>query len=199
MPLTPAAPREHIHTRTVECRGYRRADGMWDIEGHLTDVKTYAFHNDHRGEVAAGDPVHDMWLRLTIDDSLTIRAVEAVTDKSPFRVCPSIVGNFQRLVGLQLKPGFNAKARQLLGGVEGCTHLVDMLAPIATTAFQTIFPLRDRDRRAQAKANAAGAAAGEAARRTKRPHILDTCHALRSDGEVVREVWPEFYTGGAGA
>jgi hypothetical protein len=192
MPLTPAVPREHIHTRTVECRGFRRADGMWDIEGHLTDVKTYSFRNEHRGEVAAGDPVHDMWLRLTIDDALTIREVEAVTDKSPFRVCPSIVGNFQRLVGLQLRPGFNARVRELLGGVEGCTHLVDMLAPVATTAFQTIFPLRDRDRRAQGN----GAAA---ARPAKRPHILDTCHALRSDGEVVREVWPEFYTGAVGS
>jgi Protein of unknown function (DUF2889) len=191
MPLSPAVPREHIHTRTVECRGYRRADGLWDIEGHLTDVKTYPFTNEHRGEVAAGDPVHDMWLRLTIDDTLTIREIEAVTDKSPFRVCPSITGNFQRLNGLQLKPGFNGKARQLLGGTEGCTHLVDMLAPLATTAFQTIFPLRDRDRRARR----AGQAANGEAKPRKRPHILDTCHALRSDGEVVREVWPEFYTG----
>ena len=39
MPLSPAAPREHIHTRTVTCRGYRRKDGLWDIEGHLVDVK----------------------------------------------------------------------------------------------------------------------------------------------------------------
>ena len=26
------------------CTGYRRADGLWDVEGHLTDVKTYAFY-----------------------------------------------------------------------------------------------------------------------------------------------------------
>jgi hypothetical protein len=195
MPLSPpATPREHIHTRSIECRGYRRADGMWDIEGHLTDVKTYSFRNDHRGEVLPGDPVHDMWLRLTIDDNLTIRAVEAVTDKSPFRVCPAIVGNFQRLVGLQLKPGFNAKARDLLGGVEGCTHLVDMLAPVATTAFQTIFPLRDHQKATATKSNGDAQPTKPAAPR-KRPHILDTCHALKSDGDVVKQFWPEFYTG----
>ncbi|MBO6784243.1 MAG: DUF2889 domain-containing protein, partial [Alphaproteobacteria bacterium] len=45
MPLSPPAEREHIHTRTVECAGYRRTDGLWDIEGHLTDVKTYTFEN----------------------------------------------------------------------------------------------------------------------------------------------------------
>ena len=43
MPLSAAADREHIHTRNVECRGYRRTDGLWDVEGHLTDVKAYPF------------------------------------------------------------------------------------------------------------------------------------------------------------
>ena len=38
MPLPSPAPRTHIHARTVRLDGYRRADGLWDIEGHLTDV-----------------------------------------------------------------------------------------------------------------------------------------------------------------
>ena len=70
MPLSPAAPRQHIHTRIVDCRGYRRADGLWDIEGHITDVKTYDFGNHFRGAIAAGTPVHDMWVRLTLDVAL---------------------------------------------------------------------------------------------------------------------------------
>src|SRR5579859_7583727 len=138
MPLSEPAPREHLHTRQVECLGYLREDGLWDIEGHLTDRKTYSFPSDEHGEVTAGSPVHDMWLRLTLDDEMTIRAVEAVTDASPFRMCPNITPNFQRLVGLQIRPGFLPKVKQLLGGVEGCTHLVELMGPVATTAFQTI-------------------------------------------------------------
>ena len=71
-----------------------------------------------------------MWIRLTVDDALTIQAVEAVTDAAPYGVCPSIAPNFQRLVGLAIKPGFTARVKQLLGGVEGCTHLVDLLGPV---------------------------------------------------------------------
>ena len=45
MPLSPPAPREPIHTRAIDLRGYRREDGLWDIEGHLTDVKCYDFES----------------------------------------------------------------------------------------------------------------------------------------------------------
>ena len=124
MPLSSAAPREHIHTRSIDCRGYRRSDGLWDIEGHLTDTKTYGFSNHFRGELAPGAPVHDMSLRLTVDDRLVIHAVEAVTESGPYEVCPSIAPNFQRLVGLRIYPGFQKQVRDLLGGVQGCTCLL---------------------------------------------------------------------------
>ena len=57
MPLDPPAERERLHTRRYEFDGYRRADGLWDIEGHMTDTKTYTFKNDYRGEVLAGEPL----------------------------------------------------------------------------------------------------------------------------------------------
>jgi hypothetical protein len=186
MPLSEPAAREPLHTRTVTCHGYRRADGLWDIEGHITDVKTYAFDNDWRGTVEPGDPVHDMWIRLTLTDDFLVTAVEAVTDKSPFQVCGGIAGNFQRLVGLRIGPGWTRRIRELLGGVEGCTHLVELLGPVATTAFQTIYPALARERQRRQEA---GPPTGE------RPRLLDTCHAFRSDGEVVRRLWPAHYTG----
>jgi hypothetical protein len=39
MPLSRPAPREHIHSREIRCRGYRCADGLWDIEGVPEDTK----------------------------------------------------------------------------------------------------------------------------------------------------------------
>ena len=72
MPLSPPQPREHIHTRDIICTGYRREDGLWDIEGHLTDTKTYAFTNNERGDIPPGVPVHEMWIRLTVTDSLAL-------------------------------------------------------------------------------------------------------------------------------
>jgi hypothetical protein len=199
MPLSSPTERKHIHTRQVTCQGFRRADGLWDIEGHITDIKTYPFANDYRGAIQPGDPIHDMWIRLTVDDGFEVKAVEAVTDKSPFAVCPAITPNFQRLVGLRIKSGWTQKVKELLGGVEGCTHLVELLGPVATTAFQTIYPVLSREKEERAKAEAgekkAGSPAVSPSGHKRPPLLLNTCHAFRSDGEVTRKAWPEHYTG----
>ena len=197
MPLSDPAPREHFHTREVECRGFLRDDGLWDIEGHMTDRKTYSFPSDERGTVEAGTPVHDMWIRITVDDALEIKAIEAVTDAAPFGMCPAITPNFQRLVGLSIRPGFMPRVKQLLGGVHGCTHLVELMGPVATTAFQTVSSSRARERR-----KARGLASSPPPKRDdqprRRPRLLDTCHSFASDSPVVKRNWPEFYTGADG-
>lgn len=190
MPLSEPAAREEIHSRQIVCRGFRRADGLWEVEGHLTDVKTYSFANEERGAIEPGDPIHEMWLRLTVDDGLTVHAVEAVTDNSPFRLCGAIAPNFQGLVGLRIGPGWTRAVKERLGGVHGCTHLVELLGPVATTAFQTIFPIKARERAEREKA-------GQEPPSRSRPPLLDTCHAFASDGALVRQLWPDFHTGPA--
>jgi len=182
MPLSPPVEREHLHTRQLDFRGFRRADGLWDIEGHLIDVKTYGFPNAYRGEIAAGEPLHDMWLRITLDDDLVVHDIEAVTDGSPFATCPQITPNFRKMVGLRMGAGWRRAVRERLGGVEGCTHLVEALGAMGTVAFQTLYPVL-KDKR-------------EHAIRRGKPALIDTCHAFRSDGEVVEKRWPDFYTGG---
>ncbi|HUA54504.1 MAG TPA: DUF2889 domain-containing protein [Candidatus Sulfotelmatobacter sp.] len=189
MALPEPVEREAFHRRRIEVEGYRRSDGLWDIEARLVDTKTYAFDNGWRGEIRPGEPLHDMWLRVTIDDAMAVRDVVAVAAAHPFRVCPEITGNFRRLIGETLGAGWRQRVRARLGGVEGCTHLVDLLDPVATVAFQTL-----RSERARALMPKRPDASGDAPRR--RPAVIDTCHAMRADGEVVREFWPAFYTGG---
>ena len=179
MPLSPAAAREKLHNRTVTCRGYRREDGLWDIEGHLVDTKTYSFPNRDRGEVKAGEPVHEMWIRLTIDEDMFIHGAEAATDFGPYAICPNIVDRFRRLEGLRIGAGWTRAVNERVGGANGCTHLVELLRPVATTAFQTLVAARSK--RPQDPA--------------RRPFLLDTCHAHASDSPIVKERWPRFYTG----
>lgn len=182
MPLSQPASRKHLHTRTVVCHGYRRDDGLWDIEGHLVDIKTYDFDNHHRGEVRAGEPVHEMWLRLSIDDDMAIRHAEAATEHAPYAMCPDITPRFALLEGLRIGPGFHREVHKRLGGVKGCTHLVELLRPLATAAYQTLVAKR-RKREADPDAP------------TRRPVFLDTCHAHASDSPEVKRRWPAFYTG----
>src|ERR671918_678584 len=116
MPLSDPHDREHLHTRAYEFRGFRRSDGLWDIEGHLTDRKTYHFMNEFRGKIAAGEPLHDMWIRLTIDDDFVVRDIEAATDAGPFRVCPDIVPSFKKVVGLRMGRGWRQQLKERVGG-----------------------------------------------------------------------------------
>jgi hypothetical protein len=190
MPLSPPpAAREPIHTRVVECKGYRRSDGLWDIEGHITDRKTYSYTSNERGEVSAGEPVHDMRIRLTVDDSLLVTAIEAVTDTSPYpEVCPSISSAYQQVVGLRIGPGWTRALKERLGGVKGCTHLSELLGPIATTAFQTVIPLKSREERERRQSNQQQE--GQAA-----PFpLLNTCHTFSAAGPVVARYAPHLAT-----
>ena len=174
MPLSPPAPRKHLHTRTVTCNGYQREDGLWDIEGHLVDVKSYEFENHHRGVVHAGVPVHEMWMRLSIDDDLEIHAAEATTEHAPYAMCPDITPRFELLKGLRIGPGFHREVQKRVGGAKGCTHLVELLRPLVA-----------KRRKAEADPDAP----------PKRPMFLNTCHAHATDSPEVKRRWPAFYTG----
>ena len=106
MPLPTAVPRKHMHTRDIQCCGYERDDGLWDIEGHLVDTKAFSTTARDTGRARqAGEPIHNMWLRLTIDLDMKIHDVEAVTDASPYQLCPTITPNVKKLIGITIGPG----------------------------------------------------------------------------------------------
>ncbi len=186
MPLSPSVERKPLHRRSIEIFGYERADGLFDIEAQLRDTKTHAFETEHRGTVAPGEPLHGMWVRLTVDERMEIVAAEACTDHGPYSVCPGGAASYGRLVGLRIRSGFLREANARMAGPAGCTHLREMLQEIATTALQTIWSVRSRRRKAAGQPEDDGAA-----------RMLNTCHAYAADGPVVRERWPHLYTGEA--
>jgi hypothetical protein len=189
MPLPAAnAERKLKHTRTVLVEGFERGDGLWDIDGWLTDIKTYSFPNRDRGEIKAGEPLHGMGLRLTIDEAMLIHDAVAVTDFAPVSICPNITPSFKQLIGMKIKPGFNNAVKEKLGGVKGCTHLVELLGPMATTAFQTLVARRFEKMASEIKKDP-----------TRPPRLMDSCHSWAADGPIIAREFPQFYTGAAKA
>lgn len=204
MPLTPPASREPLHTRDIRICGYRRADGLFDIEAQLADTKSYGFANRDRGFIAAGETLHGMTLRLTVDDTMTIVASEAATDHAPYALCPSAAPAFSALAGLQIKPGFIREANHRVGGAVGCTHLRELLQQMATVAYQTINPYRawrDAQQRGEAAEPGSDKLDARISQRmiAGRVSIVNSCRAYASDGEIVRRRWPELYTGATDA
>jgi hypothetical protein len=145
----------------------------------MIDIKTYDIDNrDRGGEIPAGEALHDMAIRLTINAQFLVVEVEAVIDYAPFNICPSITAVLQQLKGVAIGPGWTATLRKLFKGTQGCTHLTELLSPIATTAFQTMHKSQDNEERGAAK---------------PLPQFLNSCHALNTEGEAVRDFWPEHY------
>lgn len=183
MPLSPPAARRPIHKRQIEVNGYQRDDGLWDIEGRVLDTKSYRFE-EHERVVPAGDAQHDLWLRLTLTGDGTIRAAEASTDAAPFTMCGDIAPAFGQLVGLNIGKGFQRAVREKLGGSRGCTHLVELLVPMATVAFQTMGLGPDPDRRQSGMKVYDPDQGG--------PH-LGGCHTFAFHSETVRRHYPKFF------
>ncbi len=200
MPLSAPVARRHLHTRKVTCTGYFRDDGLFDLEGHITDEKTYEHEGDWRGQMRPGDYVHNMRIRLTLDRRLVIHDVEAIMDNSPYRICPDVTQNFRKLIGLRIAGGFHKKVHELVGGTQGCTHLVELLRPLATAAFQTISSdkaeeLHDAWTETARAEGRLPPAEPKSAREARPPNVMNTCHSWSSSGPAIRQWYPEFYTG----
>ena len=182
MPLSAPAPRKLIHTRALECKGYEREDGLWDIEAQLMDTKTYKHSRRNGGrDREPGEPVHHMWIRLTIDLDMLIHDAEAVTDSGPYLNCGDITPNFKSLAGVTIGRGWRREIGARLGGTKGCTHLVELLGPLGTTAYQATG--RARQARQEGKPS------------TRKPHQLNMCHVYADDSPQTLLRWPQFYTG----
>ena len=184
VPLSKSAARKLTHTRVVTCHGYQREDGLLDIEGRIVDTKPYRFENrDRGGWIEADEPLHDMSIRLTVNGELEVIDVDAVIDASPFNYCKSVADVARNLIGLRIAPGWTQKSKQAMGANRGCTHLTELLGPVATTAIQTLASTRYKNGRRVAKRSA--------------NRFLNTCHSYADDSPVVKLHWPEHYRGDA--
>lgn len=186
MPLPPPQPRDKLHVRRIDVRGYRRHDGLVEVEAHIVDTKTLPFDVGSRDRILPpGEHLHDMSIRLAVDGDYVVMEALAVTDAAPHRVCPSAAGSIAQLKGLKIGAGWNRAIRDRLGGAQGCTHLSELLAQMATIVFQTLAPERIA---AEGPLDANG-----------RPFKIDSCYAYATHREMVQMRWPEHYDGPTGS
>jgi hypothetical protein len=181
MPLSPPVPRALRHTRAIQVDAFARADGLWDIDAHITDIKqidvTLA-----SGPRPAHLPLHDLWLRLTIDRQFRIIDAEAASDAVPYAgYCDKVGPAYKSLIGLNLMKSFRLGVKERLSGVLGCTHLTELAQILPTAALQAYANdvLDTRDGTADDP-------------RPDRPFQIDRCYALRADGPAVAVYYPRW-------
>ncbi|MEZ5651612.1 MAG: DUF2889 domain-containing protein [Burkholderiaceae bacterium] len=186
MALPAPVSRTHRHTRTIESQGYLRDDGLWDIEATIVDSKTYPYTEPYRGAREPGSDVHRMSVRLTLDDSFTVHEIAVDMPATPYPNCPKAAAAFQTLVGAKIGAGWRKRVNEAVGGVRGCTHVRELLGPMATVAFQTIqgWPQDRGD----------GQAIRQMPLDRARSAFVDGCFAWARDGEMVADLYPSLST-----
>jgi hypothetical protein len=136
--LPDALSRRPLHTRTIAMNGYRRDDGLFDIEGELQDDKHQHWPSWERGVQPPQQPVHHMRLRLTLDEFYSVRAVAAALPAIPFNECRGTLPPLDSLVGATVSRGWRKAVEAALGGTAGCTHVRELLMAMGTVAYQTL-------------------------------------------------------------
>jgi len=168
-----------LHLRSVALEGFKRSDGLWDIEARIVDTKDQDYPLSS-GLRRPGEAVHDMSVRVTIDAKMNILEAAACTDAAPYLGhCDSVPPDYSRIVGLNLFHGFRKAVKDLYGGTRGCAHVSELLMQLPTVALQTFASeVLDNDDSKH------------------KPYQLERCHALAAHSEAVRRFYPRWYRSG---
>ncbi len=186
MPLSESSPRREVHHRVIDMKTFARDDGLFDVEAHLVDRKPFPFRRlSVPRPIPAGQPLHDLWVRMTVDESYVVRHIEASSDVTPWELCKEAQSTLSVLVGERIARGWSAKVKERLRGAASCTHLMEMLIPMATTALQGIRALR--------------ADLVTAVDHNGKPLKVDSCYAYGRHREVVKMLWPEHHRPSGGS
>ncbi|BAN48694.1 DUF2889 domain-containing protein [Metapseudomonas resinovorans] len=178
-----ALERRLLHTRQVVCTGYERDDGLFDIEGRLLDTKGVDTDFPY-GTIPANGVLHQMRILITLDRTLVIRHIEAISEQAPTPVCSHINQAYAALVGVSMGPGFKKRVAERVGGIKGCTHLTELLGPMATTAIRTLAPVIQKRLRQRA--------AHDPEFQMPRHWVIGSCHAYHPEGDAARRA-TEWY------
>ena len=117
-PMDADVTREELHFRRIDMRGYRRSDGLFEVEGRVTDRKPHDFD----AVPAAADRCRrasrfTTWACGSCSTtSCWCTRCETFTDASPYAHCPEGGRALQSLKGLRMTSGWSKEVRSRLGG-----------------------------------------------------------------------------------
>jgi len=141
----------------------------------MRDTKTYDIRVVGERVRPAGQPIHHLAIRMTLDKSLVVQDIVVAMDGTPHEPCSQAQTSLQAMVGVQVGGGWRKNIEQRVGGVQGCTHLRELLFNMATVTFQTVHP-------------------GEAVLAfDKPPAYLGQCMPWDTRGPLVQRLMPKFY------
>jgi hypothetical protein len=170
--MSEAKAAKALHRRSINHQTWQHEDGVMEIESRLIDSKAYDTHIGFNRPLPAGEPVHDMTIRVLLGPDGVIRNIRLRMDSAPFEICPEVIGRFEDLKGASMGQGWNDFLSMRFSGAGGCRHLVDLLRGMGTVVFQSA---HGRDWTPESL-----------------ERMTDSCHAFRQDGPVIAQLSAEI-------
>lgn len=85
------------------------------------------------------DHFHDMKSTVTINsDSLVILSAKVEMQAVPWDLCYEVLTKMDGLVGLKIQKGIKDQVKKILGGAQGCVHLLELTMDSITAMVQLI-------------------------------------------------------------
>ncbi len=173
---------ESAHERTISIRTHEAGEKHVIVEGELIDDRladTYFLS----GEKHPAGPIHHFVIRILLRiEDMVIEEIEGEAVTVPREVCRETLDSLQRIRGLALTKGYSTKVRGLLGGAEGCSHMVMLLIAMGPAALQGLWSNRAR--------KPIDPESPDIMKRYERilAVLKNTCYIWRQDGPAYREL-----------
>jgi len=167
---------EKIHVRSVEVSTYECKEEGIIVEGVLKDERLKQYYL-LSGEVHPPGTLHHMIIRMLIGDRLAIKKIEVEMLRTPHADCTETINSLKEIEGLNIAPGFSARAKKITGGIKGCSHLTTLLLVMAPAAVQGYWsniarkPFNDK-----------------LSRESMEKYLIDTCYTWRKDGPIMKKL-----------
>jgi hypothetical protein len=172
-----------IHVRNYDCEAFAEDDGRMRVRGRLVDTKPQGLG------LADGEPlvIHEMVVELIVSlPEFVIDQVDVTMNVRPYDICPDILDDYQKLVGLSITRGYTHKVRELFGGPGGCSHvgaLLQALGPVAVQASWSLLTLHED------LAVRSSPMEGDPEERARRARMnANTCHVWAEGGDHLTAV-----------
>ena len=89
------------------------------------------------------DRFHDMGIRVVFSyPDLVIRRIEPRMDRTPYPVCPTALARAAQCVGMKVQAGLQLMMNRSIGGVEGCTHVTQLVLDACHAAVQGLLAIQ---------------------------------------------------------
>jgi len=171
---------KELHHRNIDFRGYMRSDGYFQVRARLADERPVgSLQPESSPSTNETEKIHALGVDIIFDAQMIVRAVRTWSATYPYKECPSGGNALQAIIGLRIGAGWSSEVRKRLPGAGVCTHLKEILIPMASAAYQTMTFQRLRQ--------------PDVLNESGRPIKIDSCYAYRASGELVQKRWPQFH------